>query len=322
MTMADFRYGGQAVMEGVMMRGQRHVVTAVRRPDGEIVYATDELHPIFTGRLRKTPFMRGVFALIEALGLGIKSLMFSASVALGEEAEDKSSAWYLWGMVAISMVFSVGFFFMVPLVIARALPIAETDALFSIVEGVVRTVIFIIYLSLISLMPDIRRVFAYHGAEHKAINAHEAGETLTVATAANYSRAHTRCGTSFLFVVLVIAIIVFTAVGQWQWVSGLGYLVLSRIVLLPLIAGISYEIIYFSARHCANPVVRAVMAPGLALQSLTTREPDESQLEVSLASLAKLFELEGAVPVECGAPVLKGAAAQAESGKSSAESGV
>ena len=295
-------------MEGVMMRGQQHLVTAVRNPEGEIVFGTDRLHPIFTGRLRKTPFLRGVFVLIEAMGLGIKSLMFSANVALGEEEQTKASAWYLWGMVAVSLAFSVGLFFMLPLVITRATPFPASGVLFNLVEGLVRVAIFVIYLKLISLLPDLKRVFAYHGAEHKAINAYEAGETLSVDSVRPYPREHTRCGTSFLFVVLVIAILVFS-LGSVVIPDNLGYLVLSRVVLLPVIGGISYEIIQFSARHCGNPVMRVVMAPGLWLQGLTTREPDESQLEVGIASLEKLFEIEGA-------------AAQCEPCTSPAESGV
>jgi len=286
----QFRYGGQAVMEGVMMRGQKHLVTAVRNPEGEIVYDAGPLHPIFTGRLRKMPFLRGVFVLIEAMGLGIKSLMFSAGVALGEEEQSKASSWYLWGMVAISLAFSVGLFFMLPLVITRAIPVGGSPVLFNLIEGLVRISIFVVYLRLISLLPDLKRVFAYHGAEHKAINAYEAGETLSVATVQPYPRQHTRCGTSFLFVVLVIAILVFSLVG----LPNLGYLVLSRIVLLPVIGGISYEIIQFSARHACHPVMKVVMAPGLWLQGLTTREPDAGQVEVGIASLKKLFEIEGA----------------------------
>jgi uncharacterized protein YqhQ len=307
--MADnFRYGGQAVMEGVMMRGQQYLVTAVRNPAGEIVFGEDRLHPIFTGRLRKMPFLRGVFVLIEAMGLGIKSLMFSANVALGEEEQTTGSSWYLWGMVAVSLAFSVGLFFLLPLVITKAMPFPATSVLFHLIEGLVRVTIFVIYLKLISLLPDLKRVFAYHGAEHKAINAYEAGETLSVETVRPYPRQHTRCGTSFLFVVLVIAILVFS-LGSVVIPGNLGYLVLSRIVLLPVIGGISYEIIQFSARHCGNPIMKVVMAPGLWLQGLTTREPDESQLEVGIASLEKLFEIEGA-------------AAQCEPCTSPAESGV
>ncbi len=295
-------------MEGVMMRGQQYLVTAVRNPAGEIVFGTDRLHPIFTGRLRKMPFLRGVFVLIEAMGLGIKSLMFSANVALDEEEQTTASSWYLWGMVAVSLAFSVGLFFMLPLVITRATPFDSSTVLFNLVEGLVRVTIFVIYLKLISLVPDLKRVFGYHGAEHKAINAYEAGETLSVDTVRPYPREHTRCGTSFLFVVLVIAILVFSLVAV-VIPPNLGYLVLSRIVLLPVIGGISYEIIQFSARHCGNPIIKVVMAPGLWLQGLTTREPDDSQLEVGIASLEKLFAIEGA-------------AAQCEPCTSPAESGV
>jgi uncharacterized protein YqhQ len=283
-----FYYGGQAVMEGVMMRGQKAMVTAVRRPGGGLALNTQLLSSFFSGRLRRTPLIRGVIVLIEALVLGIRSLLYSANVSL-EEEEAEISGWFVWLLLAVSVGVAVVLFFMAPLFLANLIKPYITSALvFSLVEGLIRVAIFVIYLGLISLVPDIKRYFAYHGAEHKSINAYEAGVSLEVEAVKRYGTAHRRCGTSFLFVVLVIAIIVFALVG----LPSLGMLVLSRILLIPVIAGLGYEVIYFSANHADNPVIRAVAAPGLWLQSMTTREPDDGQLEVALAALGRAVELD------------------------------
>jgi uncharacterized protein YqhQ len=283
-----FYYGGQAVMEGVMMRGQKAMVTAVRRPGGGLALDTRLLSGFYAGRLRRTPLIRGVIVLIEALVLGIKSLLYSANVSL-EEEEAEISGWFVWLLLLVSLGVAVVLFFMAPLFLANLIKPYITSALvFSLVEGLIRVAIFVIYLSLISLVPDIKRYFAYHGAEHKTINAYEAGVPLEVEAVKKYGTAHRRCGTSFLFVVLIIAIIVFALVG----LPSLGMLVLSRILLIPVIAGLSYEVIYFTANHADNPVVRVIAAPGLLLQSLTTREPTDSQLEVALAALGRAVELD------------------------------
>jgi len=271
-----------------MMRGQKAMVTAVRRPGGGLALDTRLLSGFYAGRLRRTPLIRGVIVLIEALVLGIKSLLYSANVSL-EEEEAEISGWFVWLLLLVSLGVAVVLFFMAPLFLANLIKPYITSALvFSLVEGLIRVAIFVIYLSLISLVPDIKRYFAYHGAEHKSINAYEAGVPLEVEAVKRYGTAHRRCGTSFLFVVLIIAIIVFALVG----LPSLGMLVLSRILLIPVIAGLSYEVIYFTANHTDNPVVRAVAAPGLLLQSLTTREPDDGQLEVALAALSRAVELD------------------------------
>ncbi|MBA7585355.1 hypothetical protein ES708_27330 [subsurface metagenome] len=275
-------------MEGVMMRGQKAMVTAVRRPGGGLALNTQLLAGFYSGRLRRTPLIRGVIVLIEALVLGIRSLLYSANVSL-EEEEAEISGWFVWLLLLVSLAVAVVLFFMAPLFLANLIKPYITSALvFTLVEGLIRVAIFIIYLSLISLVPDIKRYFAYHGAEHKTINAYEAGVPLEIEAVKKYGTAHRRCGTSFLFVVLIIAIVVFAMVG----LPGLGLLILSRIVLIPVIAGLGYEVIYFSANHTNNPVVRAIAAPGLLLQSLTTREPDDSQLEVALAALSRAVELD------------------------------
>ena len=272
------------------MRGWKARVTAVRRPSGELAIDTQPLAGIYSSRVRQTPLVRGIIVLIESLVLGIKSLLYSANVSL-EEEEVEISGVSVWLVVAVSLAFGVAVFFMIPLFLTRLLiPYIGSPLLFNLVEGVIRVVIFIIYLKLINLVPDIKRVFAYHGAEHKAVNAYEDGVPLEIEATRRYSTAHVRCGTSFLFVVLIIAIIVFALVG----LPSLWLMVLSRIVLIPVIAAISYEIIYFGNKHIDNRIVRAILSPGLWLQSLTTREPDDSQLEVALSALRKVVELDQA----------------------------
>jgi uncharacterized protein YqhQ len=277
-------------MEGVMMRGQKAMVTAVRRPNGGLAFDTRLLSGFYSGRWRRMPLVRGIIVLIETLVLGIRSLLYSANVSL-EEEEAEISGWFVWLLLLVSLGVAVVLFFMAPLFLANLIkPFITSAIVFSLIEGLIRVAIFILYLWLISLMPDIKRYFAYHGAEHKSINAYEAGVPLEVEAVKRYGTAHRRCGTSFLFVVLVIAIIVFALVG----LPGLGLLILSRILLIPVIAGLGYEVIYFSANHTNNPVVRVLSTPGLWLQSLTTREPTDSQLEVALAALGKAVELDQA----------------------------
>jgi len=273
-----------------MMRGQKAMVTAVRRPGGGLALNTQMLTGFYSGRWRRTPLVRGVIILIETLVLGIRSLLYSANVSL-EEEEAEISGWFIWLLLAVSVAVAVVLFFMAPLFLANLVkPYLASAFVFSIVEGLIRVAIFVIYLWLISMVPDIKRYFAYHGAEHKSINAYEAGVPLEVEAVKKYGTAHRRCGTSFLFVVLIIAIIVFALVG----LPGLGLLVLSRILLIPVIAGLGYEVIYLSANHADNPVVRVISAPGLWLQALTTREPADDQLEVALAALGKAVEIDQA----------------------------
>lgn len=276
-----FNYGGQAVIEGVMIRGQKTVVTTVRRPNGELAIKTTPLPAIFTNWMRQTPLLRGIVVLIEAMVLGMQSLLYSANVALEEEEAELSGKW-VWLMLIFTLSLAAAIFFLIPLFLTKLLHSFITSAaVFNLVEGFIRLGMFIAYLWLITLVPDIKRVFAYHGAEHKAVNAYEAGVPLEIAKVKAYSTAHTRCGTSFLFVVLVIAIIVFTLVG----LPSIWLMVLSRILLIPVIAALSYELIYWGNRYHRHGLIRAILAPGLWLQAMTTREPDDSQLEVALASL-------------------------------------
>jgi len=281
-----FYHGGQAVIEGVMMRGERNFAISVRRPDGKLEIIKQPLASIYKGRLRKTPLVRGIVVLIETLVLGTRALLQSAQIASAEEGEEIPAA-ALAGIVATSLAFAIALFFVLPLLATRYFDIyIRSDLISNIIEGFVRMGFFIAYLKLISLVPDIRRVFAYHGAEHKVVNAYEAGCPLEIEAVNDYSTAHARCGTSFIFVVLIIAILIFSSLGRPQlWLS-----ILSRIILLPVIAALGYEMTRFMAKHSKNVLAQVLLAPGLALQSMTTREPDDSQLETAISALNEVIE--------------------------------
>ncbi len=281
-----FYHGGQAVIEGVMMRGERNSAISVRRPDGKLEIIRQPLADIYKSRLREIPLVRGIIVLIETLVLGTQALLQSAQIASAEE-EEKIPPAALWGIIAASVVFAVALFFIAPLLATRYFDIyIASDFVSNLIEGFVRIGIFIAYLKLISLVPDIRRVFAYHGAEHKVVNAYEAGCPLEVETIKSYSTAHARCGTSFIFIVLLISILVFALLGRpVLWLS-----ILSRIILLPVIAALGYEATRFAARHAKNILARVLLAPGLALQSMTTREPDDSQLEAAISALNEVMQ--------------------------------
>jgi hypothetical protein len=281
-------YGGQAVIEGVMIRGKKAVVTAVRRPNGEL---TTEVQPVsakWSGKVRKMPFVRGVVILLETMVIGIKSLLFSANVAVEEETEELPSK-AIWLMIGSAAIMVILLFFLAPLFLTNLMnQYIPNTVVFHIVEGIIRIAIFVAYLMVIRMMPDIKRVFTYHGAEHKTVNAYEAGMPMEVEAIKKYGTAHVRCGTSFLFTVLLVAIIIFSFIGR----DILWLMIVSRIVLIPVIMGIGYEFIYFGARHTDNWLMRASMAPGLWLQSLTTGEPDDSQIEVAIAAMNKAVELD------------------------------
>ena len=286
----SFHYGGQAVIEGVMIRGKEGVAISVRQPNGELSIERQPLASIYKGRLREMPLIRGIIALVETLVLGTQSLLHSAQVAAAEEVGEKIPTAVLWGTVAVSLAVGVALFFMVPLFATRYLidPYINSALLSNIFEGLIRIGIFIAYLKLISLIPDIKRVFAYHGAEHKVVNAYEAGVPLEVESVKKYSTAHARCGTAFLFIVLIVAIFVFALVPQpTLWIR-----ILSRIALIPVIAVISYEIMKFGASHIDNPIVRILLAPGLLLQAMTTREPDDGQLEAAISALNEVIKID------------------------------
>jgi uncharacterized protein YqhQ len=286
----EFHYGGQAVIEGVMIRGKSGVAIAVRQPDGEIRVTDQQIGSIYKGRLREIPFLRGIIVLLETMVLGMTALFQSAQIASAEDGEEQITPGMLWGTAIFSIIIGVAIFFVAPLLVTNYLiyPNVESAILANLFEGVLRIIIFILYLRLVSLMPDIKRVFAYHGAEHKSVNAFEAGVPMEVEYVRKYSTAHNRCGTSFLLVVMVLAIIVFSLLGK----PPLWWGITSRIVLIPVIAAIGYEIIRFSAEHADNALVKIFLVPGLALQSMTTREPDDSQMEVAIAALRRVVDID------------------------------
>jgi len=283
--MPDFFYGGQALIEGVMMRGRTTVAMSVRPPSGEIVTLAEPLPAALSAdrKLIKIPFLRGMFLLYETLVIGTRMLMRSASIAAeGEDVELGKGTIAL--TMAFSLSFAIGLFFVLPLFLSTfAEDATNNDFAANAVEGLIRLVIFVAYIAVIGMMSDIKRVFAYHGAEHKAISAYEADKPLTPDEVDAFGTAHTRCGTTFILIVVVISIFFFSLVprtGVPLWA-----LFASRIILVPIIAAFAYELVRFGARHYGNRLVRAFYAPGLWLQSLTTRPPDRSMLEVSIASL-------------------------------------
>src|SRR6266508_4149696 len=288
--------GGQAVLEGVMMRGPSNWAVAVRKPDGDIVQVNQSIrspmarHPVF-----RLPVIRGVIALGESLAIGFRALAISANYQAqaegkegeeGEEVVTELTRAQLIFAFAIAIGFAVLLFKVSPALLTNWIGIERTGW-FVIVEGMIRVTIFVLYLALISLIPDLRRVFQYHAAEHKAINTYEAGEELEPATVQRQSLIHPRCGTAFLLWVIAIFVFAFFGRPAWYW------LIATRILLLPVIAGIAYELIRFAGKHSRNRILMTLLAPGLWLQRLTTREPTLDQLEVSIRALKEVLSLEG-----------------------------
>src|SRR5438093_2604224 len=287
--------GGQAVLEGVMMRGASNWAVAVRKPDGQIAEVCRPIESVMKRHwFFRLPVIRGVIALGESLAIGFRALSISANYAEAEdnvEAEAELSSGALIFAFLIAIGFASSLFKVGPALLADLLPISS-GGWFVIVEGVIRVTIFVLYLSLISLLPDLKRVFQYHAAEHKAINAFEAGEELEPERVQRFSLIHPRCGTAFLLWVMVIAIFVFAFFGRpaWYW------LIATRILLLPVIAGIAYELIRFAGKHSGNRILLTLLAPGLWLQRLTTRQPSLDQVEVSIRGLREGLDLEGRLP--------------------------
>jgi uncharacterized protein YqhQ len=291
--MEKINIGGQAVIEGVMMRAPRSVAIAVRRPSGEIVVRKEEAVPLSERfPVVKLPIVRGAIALFVSLIIGIKALNFSANEAMVEEEtgqkeegkKEELSSWAMAGTMAVAFGFGILLFFILPLYLTKLLVpiIGSSNIVFNLVDGVIRVAVFLLYIWAISRMKDIQRVFQYHGAEHKSIFAFEAGEELSVDNVRKYSCLHPRCGTSFLLIVMLVSIGIFSLIPKlWPFYLKAG----SRIILLPLIAGVSYELLKWSAKNDHSRLVRMVIAPGLALQRLTTREPDDSQIEVAIRSM-------------------------------------
>jgi len=283
-----FNYGGQAVLEGVMMRGSRTMAVALRTPEGDVTVKTEPLNEaVYRGPISRIPFLRGVVRLWDALGLGTKALMMSADVAAGEEAS--LSGPVAWGSVVAGVGLGVALFIALPsFLIGLVEPALPSEWLVSALEGVVRLGIIVGYMWAVGQMPEIERVFAYHGAEHKTIHAYEAGVPLEVTEVSRFTTAHERCGTAFLLTLVVLTVLIFAPFGKLSIL----WRVTSRIVLLPVIAGISYEFIKLTARFSKQAWARVLAAPNLALQRLTTREPDEGMLEVAIAALKAVLKSE------------------------------
>ncbi len=284
-------YGGQALIEGVLMRGPHVAAVAVRHPDGVIDVKTEKLGQLYTGPLSKIPFVRGLPMLWDSLGLGMKALFYSAEIA--GQADDpnftlKGGAGI--GLGAVSMLLGLTLFMVLPSLIAGWLVSGERTLLFNLAEGAIRLTLLVGYMAAVGQMAEIRRVFAYHGAEHKTINAHEAGAPLTVEGVRPFTTAHPRCGTAFLLLVVLVSILVFAPLGKPALLVRLA----SRLLLIPVISGIAYEVLRFTGKHASHPLVRALITPNLALQRLTTREPDDAMLEVALVSLKAVLEGEAA----------------------------
>jgi len=281
--------GGQAVIEGVMMRSPRWTSVAVRTPDGAIAAFTEaRVSPLVRYRWLRLPVLRGVIALYEALAIGIRALLRSAGVAAG--ANQPLTPRQVGGMVAGGLGLAVGLFFVLPAVLIRLVDRYMGDVYtLNLAEGALRVAVLVSYLAVIGRVPDMARVFAYHGAEHKAVNAYEAGASLGVGPVRTFSRYHLRCGTSFVLVVMIVAIIVFSFLGR----PPLPLRIVSRVAVIPFVAGISYEVIRAGGRH---RWLRPLMQPGLWLQRLTTREPDDRQVEVAVRALREVVEREGQIP--------------------------
>ena len=290
---ANVYYGGQAVLEGVMIRGPEHMAVAVRHPRGHIVRHTEQLGGLYTGRARKMPLIRGAVVLWETMALGMRALNYSSKVAFddgasGEDAEFPEKVF--WGTMAVAMLVVVGIFFAAPILLANLLELVDANRFVIVAtEGVVRLGLFVGYIAVIGLIPDIRRVFQYHGAEHMTIHAYEAQAPITVAGVRPFPKEHQRCGTSFLLVVVIVAMLTFFA---FDLAVDRGILVrtLSRIVFIPLVAGVSYEILRLGARFGGNVFVHLMFVPNIALQALTTKVPDDSQIEVAIASFEAVLE--------------------------------
>lgn len=273
-------YGGQAVIEGVMMRGALSCAVAMRAPTHEIVIHTEPLGALYKSRIKKVPFVRGLVMLWDGLGLGMRALTISANTQSGEE--EKLTGFKLYATITLSLGFAIGLFFLLPAALAHVAEARFGWSLWwgNVTEGAVRLGLLVVYLWAVGFMPNIRRVFAYHGAEHQTINAFEAGAELTPESVARYPLEHTRCGTSFLLTLVLISIVLFSMLGPMPWYERL----LTRLAMMPVLAGIAYEYTRWTAARLGSPWVRWMIKPNLALQRLTTRRPSAEMIEVAIAA--------------------------------------
>ncbi len=284
-------YGGQAVIEGVMIRGPSSMAVACRKPDGDIIVRSEPLGGVYTGFVRRIPFIRGIVVMWETLALGIRALMYSANVATGLE-EERPSPLQMRFTMFLALAIALLIVFAAPSLVDGPLEdLLGSELLVVTAEGILRLAIVVGYIAAIGLLPDVRRIYAYHGAEHKSIHALEHGDRLQPASVQKYPTAHVRCGTSFLLTVAAVSIVVFAPFGN----PDLWLRVVSRIALIPVIAAIAYEIIRLGGAFESSPITRALMWPNLALQSLTTRQPDDKQVEVAIRALEEVLITEGAI---------------------------
>ena len=282
-------FGGQALMEGVMIRSRTHVVMCVRQPNNEILTHTEEINSLSERyRVLGLPFLRGIIALLETFYLGVKGIYFSANAVLEEEEKFTYKEFAIVVAMALALV---SFFFIVPFLLTTLLTnlFGLTGVLFNVVEAIVRLAIFLLYLTLVAMWGEFKRILQYHGAEHKTINAHEAGVTLNVVNVKNFSRLHPRCGTSFIFIVVLVSILLFSIMPNLGFVARLAY----RVLLIPVIAAISYELLKLSDRYRDSVIMRILTVPGLVFQRLTTREPDDDMMEVAIKAVEEVSRLSG-----------------------------
>jgi uncharacterized protein YqhQ len=281
-------FGGQAVIEGVMIRSRKYMVTCVRQPDDEILTNVEEIKSVSERhKVLRVPFLRGIVALFETMYIGIKSLYFSANASL-EEEEEKLDPKEIVLAIVIALALAIFLFSVLPFLLTT--PLGFGGVVFNVIEGVVRLGILLLYLASISMVGEFKRVFQYHGAEHTAINAYEAGVELNVSNAKGFSRFHPRCGTSFIFIVALISIVFFSIMPDSGFFTRLAY----RILLIPVIAAVSYEVLKLSDRYKESRIMKVLLAPGLGLQYLTTRKPDDKMIEVALEAVKKVDSLSGA----------------------------
>jgi uncharacterized protein YqhQ len=285
-------YGGQALIEGVLMRGSNYLAAAFRKPDGEIEILSEKLSGIYNSRLKKIPFLRGLIMLWDALVLGTRFLTTSANYQTGENEKIEGPTLYL--SLGGALLIGIAIFFLLPAAIGQGFEslLGINHWWSNLIEGIIRLVLLVAYIWLIGKMPEITRVFAYHGAEHKVINAFESGADLTPENVMQYSIEHPRCGTSFLLTVVLLSVVLFSLLGPlpilWRF--------LSRIILIPVLATLAYEYIRWTARHLESDIVKFLIRPNLALQHLTTREPSRAMVEVSISAFNKMYSLEHDLP--------------------------
>jgi uncharacterized protein YqhQ len=282
--------GGQAVIEGVMMRSPNFYSVAVRQPNKKISVKSEKIDSFFSRhKIFKKLFIRGIAQLIEMLIIGIKTLTYSANESAGEKNEEKLSFWEIFFTLAFAFGFAALLFILLPLFVSKLLT-SSNGFIFNLIDGVLRILVFFIYLAAISQMKDVKRIFEYHGAEHKTVHCYEKKLPLTVKNVKKYSTLHPRCGTSFIMIVLIISILVFSLVtANSFWMK-----FLSRIILIPIIAGISYEFLKLFAKYEHKPLIRFLLYPGMLVQKLTTKEPDNKQIEVAIVAAKKVLSLEKA----------------------------